>query len=618
MGTQNIPIAALKICLYSVYLSQLIGITNVLLGSTMPIMTFFLSRYLSKRLRTAQAEHLRATERSSSLVAEALHGLRQIRLSSMEQFWQHRIFGARKHDLELAWKASLNQELVNLVATLGPVLFASVTVSIYALRTGQFSPSVVFTSINLFGNLQSVIKQLPARLTSLHSARISYIKLQTYLQLPERQPESIPADSLFLQKADLAWPLDKDNMLLRDVNLEFPQHGLSLITGRVGSGKSLLLSSILEEANIQSGILGKKAPGTISSLDTPIGIVPGTVAFVSQPPWIEDQTLRDNIIFGYEVDEQRYQEVIRVCALNQDISALRKGDLTMAGTNGSCLSGGQKWRVAFARALYSPAEFIISEDILAAVDAPIARHVCENAFNGQLLRGRTAILATHHPEYCTVYARYLVSLRNGSATATCIPRQKRLLPVASEAKRQKPSSVTAKAPCDQPSEVSASTTDMVSHANAKNYWVTLREYVESSGNIHDCIHVVLIVLCYRMISASHSWWLAKWTSKDTINQSASPLYEVGIYLTLSLASAAFTSAQNLIFVQIGYKSSLKLFERLIRRVIKAKLSWIDTTPPGQVVQTLNTDMHAIDHRMAPQVIGVFSSGIHILTICISR
>lgn len=594
------------------------GLTNVLLGSTLPIITLLLPRYLSKHLREAQAEHLRATERSSSLVAEALHGLRQIRLSSMELFWQRRVFGARQQALGLAWKASLNQELVNLVVTLGPVLFASVTLSIYALRTGQFSPSVAFTAINLFGNLHSVIKQLPARFTSLHHARISYRKLQAYLELPELKRESIPADSLFLQKASLSWSMDEDGIILRDVNLEFPRHGLSLITGMVGSGKSLLLSSILEETSLQSGILGKQVPRTVPSLET--GIVAGAVSFVSQPPWIEDRTLRDNIIFGYDVDENRYQEVLRICALNQDVAALSEGDLTMAGTNGSCLSGGQKWRVAFARALYSPAEFIISEDILSAVDAPIARHICANAFNGQLLYGRTAILSTHHPEYCSMYSEYLVLLQNGSATATCRTLEKRSAALVIEAENPTnptPSSATAKPSAGQPSANSPSVAHPLPHANAQDYWATLREYVESSGNIHGYTYGVLIVLCYRMISASHSWWLAKWTSKDRMEPSG-PLYDVGIYLTLSVMSAAFASVQSLFFARIGYESSLNLFERLIRRVVKAKLSWMDTTPPGQIIQILSSDMYAIDHRMAPQVIGVFSSAIQILTICISR
>ncbi|KAM3549979.1 hypothetical protein ARSEF4850_008581 [Beauveria asiatica] len=299
LNAHNLPIAALKIVLYSFYLSRLMRFTTVIIGGTLPILAIWLSRKLSKYQRRAQLEHIEATERTSGLVSEALRGLRQIRLSSMECLWQDRSFAARNHNLAAAWRVSVYEEMVNLVATLGPVLFASVTISIYALRTGHFSPSVAFTSINLFSNLHAVIKQLPARSASLHRAKISYLKLQLCLQQPEQTCNSILGDTVSLRNANLSWVEGEKGAILKNVDLEIPKHGISLITGQVGSGKSLLLYSILEEACVQSGKLTKPAMDTSSGHSTARGIVAGSAAFVSQPPWIEDCTIKENICFGF-------------------------------------------------------------------------------------------------------------------------------------------------------------------------------------------------------------------------------------------------------------------------------------------------------------------------------
>ncbi|PQK15090.1 hypothetical protein BB8028_0005g06060 [Beauveria bassiana] len=618
LNAHNLPIAALKIILYSFYLSRLMGFTTVIIGGTLPILAIWLSRKLSKYQRRAQLEHIEATERTSALVSEALRGLRQIRLSSMECLWQKRVFAARNQNLAAAWKVSVFEEIVNLVATLGPVLFASVTISIYALRTGHFSPSVAFTSINLFGNLHAVIKQLPARFASLHRARISYSKLQTYLRQPEQTRNSILGNTISLQNANLSWVEDEKGPILKNVDLVIPKHGISLITGQVGSGKSLLLYSILEEAIVQSGKLVKPAVDTSSGHSTARGIVAGSAAFVSQPPWIEDCTIKENICLGYEFDEDCYRKVLHACALTHDLETLSNGDLTAAGTGGSLLSGGQKWRVAFARALYSPAEFIISEDVLAAVDTAVARHLCDAALGGNLLRGRTMIMATHHPEYCSKLPTCLISLQNGSATVKHVQDSKQTLASLGQAKDLGLAPTTEKSHAiatDEQVHEATSTQKPTQHSKPPNYWVTLQKYAQKTGSLHGYMLAVPIVLCYRLLSTSNSWWLAKWTSRDnSISQQHSTKFDVGIYLSLSVASAMFLSVQTLIFTRMGHNSSRKLFESLTRRILKARLSWIDSTPPGQVIQTLDSDMYAIDHRMAPQIIGILSSTMNILFI----
>lgn len=615
---QKFPASVLKIALYSAYLSRLLGFTNVVAGGIIPVVAIFLSRRLARNQRKAQAELVNATGSTNSLVAEALNGLRQIRLSSMERLWQGRLLSMRENQLGLAWNASLLYELNKFVVNLGPVLFASATMSIYALRTGHFSASVAFTSINLFDNLLAVIKELPGQVSSFHRSRLSYNRLLTYFQLPEQVPNATVADTILLKDASLSWSNRDEEAVLKNIDLGFPRHKFSLVTGKVGSGKSLLLSAILEEAVVQFGHLSKPAVGGLNNPIKAKTIIPGSTAYVSQPPWIEDATIRANIIFGYPVDEERYQKVVQACGLAHDLAALKDGDLTTAGTGGASLSGGQKWRVAFARALYSPAECIVAEDILAAVDAPIARHICNHALQGELMRERTMILASHQPEYCSALAAYVVSLKNGRASVTSktdLSRSTVALDQATWTPKKETGSIYA---TDENPPVPNRATSP-KHTNAQNYWETLRLYVETSQNLQGYIYAVLVVLCSRAIIMSNSWWLAKWTSNDGSNNSErSTIVDIGIYLLLSVAGTACIGLKSLFFTKIGHESSMTLFTKLIRRVFKAKLSWIDSTPPGQVTQTLNNDMYAIDHRMAPQVIGILGSAAHIVFICINR
>src|SRR5947207_5604768 len=120
------------------------------------------------------------------------------------------------------------------------------------------------------------------------------------------------------------------------------------------------------------------------------------MAYVAQNPWIENATIKENILFGAPLDADRFQKVIRACALLPDLLMLPDGEETEIGDKGINLSGGQRWRVTLARALYSRAEILIMDDIFSAVDAHVGRHILEHALLGDLARGRTRILATHH------------------------------------------------------------------------------------------------------------------------------------------------------------------------------------------------------------------------------
>lgn len=181
----------------------------------------------------------------------------------------------------------------------------------------------------------------------------------------------------------------------------------------------MLLSSILGECDLLDGVARVPKPHPIEErydheANADNWILPTSIAFVAQIPWIENATIKDNITFGLPFDPVRYQNTLIACALEKDIEMLTDGDMTEIGANGINLSGGQRWRVTLGRALYSRAGILVLDDIFSAVDAHVGRWIFENALTGDLGQGRTRILATHHASLCISKTAYAVQLGEGT------------------------------------------------------------------------------------------------------------------------------------------------------------------------------------------------------------
>ncbi|KAJ2871059.1 Canalicular multispecific organic anion transporter 1 [Coemansia aciculifera] len=197
---------------------------------------------------------------------------------------------------------------------------------------------------------------------------ISHVKLV--------ETETVP--SITMDNCSFRW--EKKANLLKQVTLNATGGELVAVVGKTGSGKSSLLLAMCREL--------EKTKGT--------GTVVGRIGYMEQSPWIMNDTMRANILFGRDFDEEYYWKVIHACALTRDLDSWPDSDLTMIGERGINISGGQRARLALARTVYSQAEIYILDDPLSAVDAHVKRHILDNVIlSSGLLGNKLRVITTH-------------------------------------------------------------------------------------------------------------------------------------------------------------------------------------------------------------------------------
>ncbi|KAK1228101.1 hypothetical protein PQX77_008872 [Marasmius sp. AFHP31] len=372
---------------------------------------------LASLVRKVQVNRMKETDARVQAVTEIMNVIRMIKMFGWEQKMNSRISDKREKELYWIWKL----RMLNMATSIAKFTL---------IMKEQLDASKVFSSMVVFEKFQSQLSNLLYTLNQSMTAKVSLDRITNFLYdtelldsytkdtslLPSQAADNDEqSNEIGFRNASFAWSLsngletpNKRRFILRiDGELLFKKGHINMVIGPTGCGKTSLLMALLSEMHY--------IPDSVNSwynLPRDRG-----VAYAAQESWVLNATIKDNILFGAPLDEERYKKVLYQCCLEQDLKLFGAGDLTEVGEKGVTLSGGQKARVTLARAIYSQADTLLLDDVLAALDVHTAKWIVERCFNGELVKGRTVILVTHNVAMVRPLADYVISLHDGRVSS---------------------------------------------------------------------------------------------------------------------------------------------------------------------------------------------------------
>uniref|UniRef100_A0A803TJ81 Multidrug resistance-associated protein 1 n=1 Tax=Anolis carolinensis TaxID=28377 RepID=A0A803TJ81_ANOCA len=627
--------APLQVILALYLLWQNLG-PSVLAGVAVMLLLVPVNAVIAMKTKTYQVAHMKSKDNRIKLMNEILNGIKVLKLYAWELAFKEKVLGIRKEELRVLKKSAYLAAIGTFTWVCAPFL-----VSRKGTKISRCFENIDYK--NVLDNPERWISE-----TLLYSLKsISHISLLKF----KRQHASTSTEVITVRNATFSWSRS-DLPCLNNINFAVPEHRLVAVVGQVGCGKSSLLSALLGEMEKREGLVSLK----------------GSVAYVPQQAWIQNATLKENILFGREARERQYNCVVEACALLPDLEVLPSGDQTEIGEKGVNLSGGQKQRVSLARAVYSDADIYLMDDPLSAVDAHVGRHIFEKVIGPKgILKKKTRILVTHGVSYLPVvdtiivlsegkvsemgsyqellqrdgaFAEFLRTFASAEQTRESDGANS---PAAKEEKhlengilandgpgnplhRQLSNSSTfsgeagktlsqnsttelQKAPAAAATEKSAwklteADTAKTGKVKPRVYW----EYMKATG-LWLALLSLLLFLCNHVASLASNYWLSLWTDDPVINgtQQNTDL-RLAVYGALGFSQGVAVFGYSMAVSVGGLLASRRLHLGLLHSVLRCPMGFFERTPSGNLVNRFSKEIDTID-SMIPQIIKMFMGSL---------
>ncbi|KJZ76429.1 hypothetical protein HIM_04158 [Hirsutella minnesotensis 3608] len=542
-----------------------------------------------ERSRTAHSD------KRAQAVAHFVEASRPLKLNGWTASWSSRIMKFRFQEMRKRLQIARVTAAISTTNVLGGAAYPLSSICLYTLILRQGLPnSVIWPSLQLFGQLESSVKEAFDLISAFWKTTIPMGRVNKYIDEPDRDETSLNSPGVTdieFRGASFSWP-STDNVVLGNLDLKFGT-GLTVIRGKVGSGKSSLLLAALNEMELCGGRLIRP--------DEPIG-------YAQQLPWLQNKTIRENIIFHHNFDPERYRMVIHACALGPDFATFPDGDQNKLEEGGVGLSGGQKARVALARAVYSPCRILLLDDPLAALDHDTASNIVRRFLKGPLAEGRTIVMVTHRDDLVLRIADQVIDVDEGQARILCDREIKEEL----------------EHPIHTPSETQADETE-VTHDESQSHEIQeskeAPEEPAETGGVPLSIYLsymkaggwylwLLLAFFYsasRCCDIARARLLEAWGDQTaTLVTSVSRGYwglpdprqspRIWLYVLAGLSGGQIITyaVAQLTLAKISVDAAQGLFRIAIERVSRATFRYHDTTPTGQLKNRLISDMGMVD------------------------
>ncbi|KAJ2113630.1 hypothetical protein IW146_003711 [Coemansia sp. RSA 922] len=586
------------------------------------------------------------------VVTEAMSNMKGVKLYSWQRAFIDRICKIRDtEELRSLRKVGMWKAIMNTTSSLTTVLIGLVTFATYEIfdgvSRGPLTSKLIFVSLSYFLLIQEPISQGPFVVTLFINTAKSYARVcslanSAELDLSAVHTEGYDRDSpiatsddvlVSVRNGEFKW-LTAEAPTLKNVNIECKRDQLVAVIGRVGAGKSSLVSAILGDM--------VKSSGSVT--------VRGSLAYVPQQAWIMNATLRDNILLGHSFDQVLYDRVLDACALRPDLEMLPGGDMTEIGEKGINLSGGQKARVSLARAVYAQADIYILDDPLAAVDAHVGKHIFTHVLGPQgMLKTRARILVTNAVQYlgnvdsvvmlrggqvveCGSFSQVMdsrgetfdyisshmvESSTNSDAQSLDDSDSTRIYEhqpdTASVSSVELPNRPQTNSACSASNSSSrTSTTESPSCASLHKIikkeektiggieWATIQFYLKACGssNVRGLVASLTLALAFN---AAGSLWLARWSNANdkqrSENSHASTFY-LAVYGIFGIAGV-LAMAMSLLFLwmRCTLSASHNTHRQMLYSIFRSPMSFFDSTPIGRILGLFSGDIGQVDDNM---------------------
>ncbi|KAM6997810.1 ATP-binding cassette sub-family C member 2 isoform 2-T2 [Tautogolabrus adspersus] len=623
---------------------------SVLAGLAVMVLMVPINGLLATKARNLQIENMTFKDKRLKIMNEILNGIKILKLYAWEPSFQTQVEDIRGQELKVMRKFAYLTSVSTFVFSCAPAL---VSLATFAVFVGVSPDNVLtaekaFTSISLFNILRFPLAMLPMLIAAIVQTSVSKKRLEKFLGGDDLESDIIRHDPSFDSAVNIcdgsfAWEREAEP-LLKNVSLDIKPGRLVAVVGAVGSGKSSLISALLGEMHSTKGFIN----------------IQGSLAFVPQQAWIQNATLKDNILFGSPHEEERFEKVIEVCALAPDLELLPGGVLTEIGEKGINLSGGQKQRVSLARAAYSQADIYLLDDPLSAVDSHVGKHLFDKLIghNG-ILKNKTRILVTHgvsflpyvdeivvlvdgkvsevgsykslraskgaFSEFLDTYAKEQSNQNQSESEGSRDTADVELIPERDDAQPDSPLEDTVSATLKRENSIRRSQRNGRLRKNSslkkpqddlkKGQKLIEKETMET-GQVKFSVYmqymramgwgysitVFVVYFIQNIAFIGQNLWLSDWTNDavDYYNMTY-PNWKrdtrVGVFGVLGVAQGLFVFLGTLLLANASVNASRILHSRLLNNILRVPMFFFDTTPIGRVVNRFAKDIFTVDEAI---------------------
>ncbi|KAF2441350.1 hypothetical protein P171DRAFT_367321 [Karstenula rhodostoma CBS 690.94] len=630
-----------------------------LLIVTMPL----LGRAVRSLFRRRMAIN-KITDQRVSLTQEILQAVRFVKYFGWETSFLERVDAIRRKEIKGIQILLAIRNGIMAVGMSMPVFASMLAFITYSLTNHGLNPARIFSSLALFNSLRIPLNFLPLVIGQVIDANASVKRIQEFLLAEEAQEDTEwnydAREAVVIKEADFTWerhPTREDEdgppgkgdpgkrikekkdkrksippvasngsgfatgsaekteeedlpFQLKELNLSIGRKELIAVIGGVGSGKSSFLAALAGDM--------RRTKGEV--------MIGASRAFCPQYAWIQNATVRENIVFGKDFRQDWYNQVVDACALRPDLDMLPNHDKTEIGERGITVSGGQKQRMNIARAIYFDADIVLMDDPLSAVDAHVGRHIMDNAICG-LLQDKCRILATHQLHVLDRCDR-IVWVDEGriqavdtfpnlmannkdfqqlmTMTATEEIKDEQEHAVEDEIEDEKKTSKKKK------KKEPAALMQEEDRATKAVDWGVWLAYLRAGGGLWVGPIVVLLLILSQGANIATSLWLSWWTS----NKFGYAEGAYAIYAALGVSQALLMFAFSIAVSVFGTEAGKVMLHRAIHRVLRAPMSFFDTTPLGRITNRFSKDIDVMDNTLTDAIRMYFMTLAMIISVFI--